>query len=755
MTILNNPLKRLKLMQYTFAAFWTILAVVMMVLLYKYCKNGIMQEALSDAKISFKKDLAFRSWASMHGGVYVPVDSITQPNPYLAHIPDRDITTSTGKKLTLMNPAYMQRQIYEISNKQFGIIGHITSLKLMREENKPDEWERKALEKFEKGDSSFYEITDFNGEPALRYMNAVRAKKSCLKCHEYQGYKEGDVRGGISVTIPILKHQIGYSAILNLGIFIILLLWLLGLTGLFYAFRNLRKKIIEAELSYNASVENEEKFSTVFNAANDAIIISLFENGAIFDMNSKAEKLTGYNTTEINKTNINKLFSKEVCSKENSNYNQDLFLITKNKQCVPVEISRSKTSFGGDVFHVDIIRDITERKMHETELYTAIKKAEQSDRLKTSFLENMSHEIRTPLNGILGFSELMATKNISEEKKSKYLSIINKSGKHLLNIINDIIDISKIEAGIINLKKDKVNINDLLEEQKLFFSELIEESSNKQIEFKIEYQEKDKNTVLLTDSLKLQQILKNLLSNAVKFTENGSITVGFDKKIENGASFIEFFVKDTGIGIDENIKSVIFDRFRQGEEGLSRQFGGTGLGLYISKSLAVILGGHIWVNSVKGKGSEFRFILPHNESEKEENQVKTTQNSYRSAFDFKYKILIVEDDDTNSFFIEEIADELELLYDRAINGKIAVDKINEGTEYALVLMDIKMPEMNGIEATKIIKEKHPELPIIIQTAFAFQNEKDKCFEAGCNDYLSKPISTVILQNLIQKYLPEA
>lgn len=378
------------------------------------------------------------------------------------------------------------------------------------------------------------------------------------------------------------------------------------------------------------------------------------------------------------------------------------------------------------------IDNISERKALEDELLKAKERAEESDRLKSAFLANMSHEIRTPMNGIIGFSELMKEPVLTEENRTRFANIIINSSKQLLGIVSDILDISRIETGQMELHEENVNLTEILNETHEFH---LLNAQEKGLELNLEMNESSAIPKVCIDPHKLKQILDNLISNAIKFTNAGHITIGYTLKGE----FLEFYVKDTGIGIEASEQKSIFNRFQQANRTIAKNFGGNGLGLAICNSLCQLLGGKIWLTSEPGKGTTFYFQLPYHPIVSSVNKSNTASRSKEISFSTEPTILVAEDTDMNFQLIEELLTSFTPKIIRVTNGKEAIRQCRDNQDIDLVLMDVKMPELNGYDATTAIKLMRPNLPVIIQTAYAFAGEEELAREIGCDAFLPKPI----------------
>jgi len=395
-------------------------------------------------------------------------------------------------------------------------------------------------------------------------------------------------------------------------------------------------------------------------------------------------------------------------------------------------------------FVADQISTTIQRKKVENELNNALHQAQESDRLKSAFLANMSHEIRTPMNGIIGFSELCLDPNITKDKQREYANIVIKSSKRLLSIVNDILDISKIEAGAVTLNLENVNLNKLLDELEAFYKPIASENNLMLI---CEKGLENYKSTVETDKVKLNQVLTNLLSNAFKFTDTGSVTFGYEL-IENN---LQFYVKDTGIGVEDNLQNKIFDRFSQGNLDLSKQHKGTGLGLAITKKIIELFHGEIWLNS-GDNGTTIYFTIPYVKSKIP--LISSVIEEQKPTIEVKNKeitILVAEDEEYNMMYITELFSSTNFKIIEASNGKKALDKVQSYPEIQLVLMDIKMPVMDGNEAMKEIKKLRPSLPVIALSAFAMESDKAKALSLGFDAYLTKPLDRKLLFELIDKF----
>ncbi len=397
--------------------------------------------------------------------------------------------------------------------------------------------------------------------------------------------------------------------------------------------------------------------------------------------------------------------------------------------------------------------NLTERRSIEVhKLETDRKIAEESDKLKSAFLANMSHELRTPMNAIIAFSNFLREPDLDNEQKEEYLDHITSAGDTLLSLIDDIIDIAKIESQQLKLFIQPTNISKLLQDLYKVYSQIKTQKQHNHLRFKLNIAN-NYSYIINTDGNRLKQILSNLLENAFKYTEQGEIEIGF----ETSDSSVTFYVSDTGIGIPKEKHEVIFDRFYQLSSANERRtIKGAGLGLTISKNLVMLMGGSIRLNSEPGKGSRFIICIPVDSIKKQVNityrEQKKEVDTIRNRYNFSnLTILIAEDEDLNFKVLETCLSQTKATIIRANDGKSAVE-ICQNQKIDIVLMDIQLPGMDGYEATQQIKKLNNRIPVIAQTSFALKGEKERCLQAGCDDFITKPLNIEALLRKIHNYM---
>jgi len=529
------------------------------------------------------------------------------------------------------------------------------------------------------------------------------------------------------------------------------------LDGAFKQTHCILQDITESKRIQEELKSNEEKLR--FYTDNAPMAVIEWDSGFnVTRWSGESEKIFGWNSSEVLGKNIKELNIiyepdipivnstmekltqgelKQVVT-NNRNYKKDGSVIICNWYNTDL-----KNQKGEMLSVLSQVIDITQRKQAELELINAKEKAEESERLKSAFLANMSHEIRTPMNGILGFTELLREPNLTSDEQQDYIQTIQISGARMLNTINNIVDVSKIESGLTKVDINETNLNEKIEFTYKFFKPEVE---IKGLNFIFKNGLLSKEAIIETDNEKVYAILTNLVKNAIKYTYDGSIEFGYEKKGE----FLEFFVKDTGVGIPQKQHLMIFERFRQGSESQNRGYEGSGLGLSIAKSYVEMLGGNIWVESEEGKGSIFYFTIPYNAVSEDNYTIENDVSGKDKEVQVKnLKILIVEDDEISHSLLTRMLQKNSKEVLHAITGVDAVETCRNNPDLDLVLMDIRMPEMDGNEATRQIRRINKKVIIIAQTAYAFAGDKELAIEAGCNDYITKPINQSQLKEVIR------
>lgn len=542
------------------------------------------------------------------------------------------------------------------------------------------------------------------------------------------------------------------------GIIIVFLL-LLAVTGILFVINVfLRRKIKQKNQKLNESNENyrllvENSLEAIFvtrygiikytNPLCKMYLSNLYGNDII---GKSIYDFVTADQVEPIKAQIKQLMDGEIpsCLRE-------IEFVGLNNEKIWIRINTVRIMWEGGFATLNFASDISGHKLFEEtlqkqniELKLAKETAIESDNLKTAFLANLSHEIRTPMNGIMGFAELLRLPKITDQKRDKFIEVINTSCKQLLAIITDIIDISKIETNQVILAKSNFNLNNLL--TNIHSNFIIRVQKENKIELKTCMGFPNDSCCLETDPIKLQQVISNLVENAIKFTENGTVEFGYSVSSNN----IVFYVKDTGIGIGKANYEIIFDRFRQVDMTQTRLKGGTGLGLSICKAYAKLLGGDIWLESEVGKGTTFYFSIPNtfvNVKEQDE-EIKIIDSIDLTG----KKILVAEDDETNFLYIKMALEGTNAEIVHANDGVETVDYMKNHSDIDLILLDIKMPNKNGIDAAIDIRKTNKTIPIIAQTAYAFNEEKQMVLNTGVNAYLAKPIAKSDLLSVIAKHI---
>lgn len=637
-----TELVRTQVQPYFLAAvsLWTLIMLISFGIQTHQLSSSTKSQMEETARTEFSRDLTVRRWATLQGGVYVPVSPELKPNPYLKDIPERDIVTPSGRKLTLVNPAYMLKQIYEMKDREGLSAAHITSLKPLNPGNAPDEWETEALKSFEVGEKEFFGFSPIKGKEHFRFMRPLRTEPGCLKCHASQGYHVGQVRGGISISFPsepwLAQIQSGFW-VFGIAHFFI---WLVGLLAIVFIRNHIAHKVV------------------------------LFE-------------------------------------------------------------------------------------AQQEQLIRAKEKAEEADKTKSQFLANMSHEIRTPMNAIVGYADLLKEGELSAQEQQDALGIINRNSNHLVQIINDLLDLSKFETQSVVLIKQPFDLRKILTDT---FESISAEIDQKKV---CPLLRLDENLAkhYLGDAVRLRQIIVNLLNNAIKFTAEGTIALKVQVANQNDSLHeIHILVEDSGVGMSADYQTQIFKPFSQEDNTLARKFGGAGLGLAIVKRLVDAMGGRIEVRSQQSAGTVFEFTLSLPAlSEEEEIHLSEKEVSPQAA---KYphwvgkKILVVEDTATSAMVLLSWLKRTNCQIVFAENGQEALN-IMAKQKFDVVLMDIQMPIIDGMTAAKQLRAQGNSTPLIALSAHAFAEQRQAAIDVGFNGYIVKPFHWQDVRQEIERFLSPA
>jgi len=557
-----------------------------------------------------------------------------------------------------------------------------------------------------------------------------------------------------------------FQIIITLIILVALIVFLFFLYQQNRTIRRKSKKIqkINRELDFRVQQKTSELRLAHFSIdlAFDAIIW-MGKNGKIIYVNQSACNMLSYRKEELEEMYIFDIVAEFTDDVWNEYWNQlkqkKSLIIQLNYQTqkgneIPVEVAFNFREFEGQEYNFTFSRDIVDRKIAEEKLKKAKERAERSDQLKSAFLANMSHEIRTPMNAINGFLSLLSDADITEDQRKEITDLARSSSNDLINIINDIIDLSKIEVDELTVEKSLYYVNGILQEIYDFYKKDLNYLQKNKVELKLQTDDAETpgKIAIYTDKSRFKQVMNNLISNAIKFTDEGEIICGYIQIASGGRKLLKIFVKDTGIGIPEESQEYIFNRFSKLDDKRKKTYKGTGLGLAISKKLIQMLGGNIGVQSEINKGSEFYFTLPYKVLDSKETNLLHVPKT-KVEVDWRNKvILVVEDTPSNYLLIENYLKSTKIQVFWAKSGKEAIDIFKETKHFDLVLMDIQLPGINGYEVTKLIKAYNQTVPVIAQTAYALSGEKEHSLKEGCDDYIAKPFKKETLIEVLSKHI---
>jgi signal transduction histidine kinase/ActR/RegA family two-component response regulator len=734
---------------------WTLLLAFLLFWNIQHMKKTTISLAENNARMFWEKDILYRAWNVLHGGVYVPVSEETPPNPYL-DINNRDVMIA-GREYTLMNPAYMFRQVAEMGRKRTAIQGKITSLDPKGPENMPNLWEEKALLSFERGKKEYIDFAEVDGKSFVHFMRPIKAEKACFFCHQSKKNELGGTVGGISIVVPMENYFVQYRNNVHKLWIAFLAIWFAGI-GIICIMDNKIQKTIGK--LFRSEQQNIAILDTM-----DSVGVGLHIIDKAFRIryaNTTMEKWFGYRTDKIcyksahgkdapcSFCHLNQVIEQNDTIRYELNYNEQVFDVV----ATPIAMQ------DGTPAKLEVRLDVTDQKQVKAEqrrtleLLKAKESAESATVAKSIFLANMSHEIRTPMNAIVGMSKLALETSLSEEQHN-LISKVHIASHSLLSIINDILDFSRIESDKMKLEMVDFHLREVVEH----LSNLIRiKAEEKGVALNIK-SSTDIPDVLHGDPLRLGQILINLGNNAVKFTPHGRVDIKVELMEQQGDKFmLDFSVSDTGIGMNTEQLGKLFHSFSQADDSTTRKYGGSGLGLAISQKLVNMMGSEILVESEPNKGSVFHFTLQLNKGKYDRMSSAQAEPEVVEHLDKisrleGKKILLVEDNAFNRELATILLKRKKITVFHAENGKDAL-KFLQSEEVDCVLMDIQMPIMDGYTACREIRNqpKFDKLPVLAMTANVMTSDVEKSRDAGMNDHIGKPLNENEVFGTLVKWL---
>ena len=610
MTVSETPATgtmTLRSYSYILIAAWT--ATILGLLFWGIARTAVDTRRIAThvAKAHFDKDRAIRLWAASHGGVYVPVDDRTFPSPYLEHVAERDLETPAGKKLTLMNPAYMVRQLHEDFAELYGVNAHLTSLRPMRPENRPDEWEKGALEGFERGEQEATEFAQIDGKPYLRFIKPLHAEKDCLKCHgDY--YKEGDIRGGVGIALPLsnllqIQHSEIVTQIVSHGF-----IFFIGLVGIVFGMRRLEKHEGERNRAQEDLRASERKYRTLFDDSADGVFITSRE-GELLEANQSLLNMFGYSAEEIMGTDVHRFYV-DSCDRvkfqtavESIGAVRGYEVRLRKKDGTLLDcIITSNVRLGEDgaiIGYQGIVRDVTQQKRSAEALQNQAQELERSNADLEQFAFVASHDLQEPLRNVTGCVQLLDKKYQGKlgSDADRLMGYALESVVRMRDLINDLLAYSRV--GTKGKPFEPTDCEEVLDAAKRNL-----ESSLAQAGAVVTH---DPLPTVKADPVQLVQVFQNLIGNAIKFHRKGEPPVVHVSAVEDRNHWT-FSVRDNGIGIESRHLDRIFMVFQRLHG--KKEYEGTGIGLAIVKKIVDRHGGRVEVESELGVGTTFHFTIP-------------------------------------------------------------------------------------------------------------------------------------------------
>ncbi|WP_457571652.1 ATP-binding response regulator [Desulfovulcanus sp.] len=703
---------------------WTLLLAMLVLREVYHGHESVIKFAKIEARSWWKKDVIYRLWNAMHGGVYAPVTDITQPNPYL-NIQERDIVTPLGKRLTLINPAYMTRQVYEIAKKELGVVGHITSLKPIRPQNKPDEWETKALKAFERGQKEYSTVVEENGKKYLRFMKPLIVQQACLKCHRGQGYKVGDMCGGISLKIPMEIYFDNFEKYIRTEVLGLLMIWIVGAGFFLWVARVVERYFQEIQIKKRELENIYQSF--------DRLKIGVFivdRDYRIRHMNQTMKEWFGDQTGKICYEFLFGLSSPCVnCNLQKIGENQEI-------HCYDLTLLDGRTfeiwetsiiNADGSLSKLDVMNDITERKRFEQE------------QLKLEKLESLgilaggiAHDFNNILTGLFGNIELAKLKIHKDHPAYTHLETANKALESATNLTKQLLTFARGGVPVLEV----VDLKTVIQKTVKFHLS----GSNVKAHFILP----DDLWQIKADEGQISQVIANLTINAKQAMPDGGNLYIEAKNIKEfkesvaqhlSGDFVRFTIRDEGVGIPAKYIDRIFDPYFTTKET------GSGLGLAIVHSIIRKHNGYIRVESTRGVGTTFIIYLPVENSSHEPST--TSINVTEKPKSASGHILVMDDEEMLRDVMAELLELCGCTVDFAADGKEAIEKYvsakKNGKPFDVVIMDLTIPGgMGGKEAVKELLAIDPKAKVIVSSGYSTGHVMVKYNEYGFKGRLFKP-----------------
>ncbi len=736
--LLRSSVKRTFLAMF---GLWTLLVACMLGVTWYYSIQEERAIALYRAKDSYHKDLAYRRWAAQRGGVYVPLDEKTPANPYLAGLPHRDLTTQEGVKLTLVNPAYMTRMVHELGKDAYGLQGHITSLDPIRPENAPDAWERKALEAFGRGAREYSEVLKDQGGPILRYMGAFAVEPSCLACHAHQGYQLGDIRGGISVTVPMgsspssfgLTHKgISFTAIL--------VFWALGSTGISLWVRRIARSTRDQRQMTAALKESSYRFQYLFQTSPAPMLIH--RNGRVIDANQAAAhlldaenpaQLLGLEIMRLVHPDFRGLAAERIHSVLTTGQPRSLVeevLLSLRGREVSVEIQTVSLDLPGGLAVLVFAQDLTDRRRSEEDrrkLEAEVQHAQKLDSLG-SLAGGIAHDMNNVLAAILGMASLLQIKREGDELLVKSLHTIENAAGRGRDLVKGLTDFAR--KGLQQAKQ--MDLNALLQKE----LDLLIRTSRQRFTFQVELAEELPR--IMGESSTLGSAFMNLCVNAFDAMPKGG-TLRIHTLAEEHS--VCLLVADTGEGIPAEILHRVTEPFFTTKPPGR----GTGLGLAMVYGTVKAHGGTLDIQSEVGHGTRILLRFPAIVARP---ALEDAGESAAAQPERALRILLVDDDELIRSTLPPMLEQLGHLVEIASGGLEAIRRLDAGLETDLVILDHNMPGMTGAETLPRILLLRPDIRVLIATGFQDTELKMLLQDFPAVTTLQKPFSLNELREVL-------